>query len=222
MQEVRDRGDLQAPRHPEKMIERNIDQAKAEWWRLVTSVNPDMFLEEKTYTVLVGTGEYDLPAAGGADKDFYKDHGVDVYDSGRWWPMRRFQWADRNRLQDAGSDKLSTKWRIMGSKLYLRPSPIWTGDVKLWYIPASPVFASDSDTLDGIAGMEEYIILWCVIRGKLRDRYDARDWITLRLDLRGEIRDVLSDRSEQEPDEVRDVDREHFSSVFELGIPRTP
>jgi len=224
-QEIRDRGDLQAPRHDQDYLDRMLDQGHAEFHRMIVSVCPDQFLELKTYDIpadLIGADGDELALPTSPDAEFYKENGVDVSEGGRWYPLRRHRHSERNQLQDTGVEKMVTKYRVMGNVLKLRPTPSWTSQVRLWYVPAAAPFSDDATSFDGINGYDEYLILWCVIRGKMRDRYDATEFERQLMELKFRIIEEYSDRGESEPDRVRDVDREFINNVFELGLPGAP
>jgi hypothetical protein len=216
--EVMERGDFKSVRHPQAEVDRRLDQGAAKLYRLLATCDPDLYLEYKEITVVSGTDTYAVPSKPGDSYDFWKARGVDVLFNGIWHPMKKFNHAERNQYQDC-STELGTRWRVLGGNLRLRPTPNWGGTVKLWYIPAPWVFENDSATLDGIAGYEEYVILWAVIKGKEKDRYDARDLKEDMMDIEAEIREQATSTDVAEPDRVRDVEAEGQVSGFYRGVP---
>lgn len=197
--EVRERGDFRSVRHPDADITRRINQSIAELYDLLVSVNQDYFLDSDDISVVSGTDSYSLDTA------FFKVLGVDVQFGSNWYPVRKFQWAERNQYQDGGTSQRDVRYRIMGQKLYLRPTPRWSGTVRVWFIPAPTVLSAGSDTFDGISGWEEYVIVDCVIKGKLKDEEPADEWMAIKGQLAGRIRDLAAERDPGEPDRVRDV-----------------
>jgi hypothetical protein len=200
--EVRNRGDFQSVRHTDAELTRSINESIAELYDLLVSSNKDYYLDSKDYSVVAGTDTYALPT------DFYKVVGVDVQDSSRWRLMRRFNWSERNQLQESAATKWNTRYRVMGSNLRLRPSPSWTGTIRFWYIPAPAELVNDGDTFDGIAGWEEYVITDCVIKGRVKDEDDVRDLLIAKEKLEKRIKHESHERDDGEPDRVRDVTAE--------------
>lgn len=201
--EIRDRGDLRSVRHTDDMLTRNVNQSIAELYDLLVSVSPDYFLSSDDISVSSGTANYALVS------DFYKCVGVDVQDSSNWHSLRRFNFAERNQMQQGGGvEKTGTRYRVMGSNLRLRPTPNWTGTVRLWYIPAPSVLSEDTDTFDGVSGWEEYVIVDCILKAKVRDEEDIQEVMAQKQILVGRIQELAAERDVSEPDRIRDVESE--------------
>ena len=215
--EVMERGDFKAVRHPQAEVDRRLDQGTAALYRLLVQANPDLYLEYKDITVSAGTDAYALPSKPGDSYDFWQCRGVDTLEGGTWHALRRFLFAERNQLQNT-STQLETRYRIVGGYLRLRPTPAWNGTIRLWYIPAPWVFAGDSATLDGIAGWEEYVVLWAIIKGKEKDRYETKDFKEDLIMLEQTIKSQAGDGSDRsEPGRIREVGREHC--LTPAGLP---
>lgn len=198
--EIQNRGDLRSIRHPDAQVDRNINQSIAELYDLLINADPDYYLSSDDISVTSGTANYALAS------DFYKAVGVDVQDTdSNWYVMRKFNFAERNQLQDTGTERLDARYRIMGSNLRLRPTPAWTGTVRLWYIPAPTVLTSDSDTFDGISGWEEFVIVDGIIKARVKDEEDITDVMAQKQMLIRRIENMAASRDTGEPDRVRDV-----------------
>jgi hypothetical protein len=117
---------------------RLLSQAHTSLWdRLVTASPPDYFLNDTTFATTAGTVAYALPA------DFYKLRRVQVTESaGRRRSLIPMQPDDR---------------------VMLLPPEAGTS-VVLEYIPTAPVLASTSDSIDGINGWEEMVVLTAAIK----------------------------------------------------------
>jgi hypothetical protein len=204
--EIRNRGDLLSVRHSDDELTRNINQSIADLYTQLVDLSKDYFLSSVDVSVTSGTANYNLSTAGAAD--VYKILGVDVQDSGRWYSLRRFNWSERNQLQDSGSTKRNTRYRVMADNVRLRPDPGWSGTLRVWYIPAPSVLSADSDTFDGIAGWEEYVILDCIIKARIKDEESYDSILNQKTILEKKIRAQANERDDGEPDRVRDVESE--------------
>ena len=107
---------------------------------LITNANSeDYFLNSSTVTLVSGTQTYDLPA------DFYKLRGVDLNMGSDTFPLRRYNFPQR----DVGS-RYSVPYRyryhIQGSSLRLTPSPSTNDTLTVWYIPSPKKFLEKTAT----------------------------------------------------------------------------
>jgi hypothetical protein len=107
---------------------------------LITNANSeDYFLNSSTVTLVSGTQTYDLPA------DFYKLRGVDLNMGSDTFPLRRYNFPQR----DVGS-RYSVPYRyryhIQGSSLRLTPSPSTNDTLTVWYIPSPKKFIEKTVT----------------------------------------------------------------------------
>ena len=107
-----------------------------------------------------GTREYDVPS------DFFKLVGVDAYDSSladEYQAMNHFNWSERYDSSYIGT-KSNTRHHIRGGKLYLHPTPTWSGTVRLEYIPTYTNMVNPSDTFSLGNNWQEWVILDGVIK----------------------------------------------------------
>lgn len=197
--DIRNRGDLLSSRHPDAELTRNINQSISELYRLLVSCNPDYYIDSDDITIVSGTADYALDSA------YYKTVGMDLLDGSIYYPMERFNFSERNRNQGNTTVKYSTMYRVMGSNVKFIPTPTWAGTVRHWFIPLLTDLTEDADTFDGIAGWEEYIVLDCLIKAKIKDECDITETAALKGALIKEIKDNAATRDKGEPNRVRDV-----------------
>jgi hypothetical protein len=201
--EVRDRGDLSSDRHTDAQVTRYINQSIAELYDIILEVTDDYWLESDDVTVSSGTATY---ALSGLTYDFYLLKGIDVQDGSTWRPLRRFNFSERNQNQTGSAEKWSTRYRIMGSNIRLRPTPQWSGTIRVWYIPVPTELSADGDTFDGVSGWEEYVIVDSIIKARVRDEEDVSDQMLQKSYLVERIRKAAAaGRDSSEPNRVRDV-----------------
>lgn len=137
-------------------VDKLINQTWKEVYEHVVMNQPERYLGSTTITTVTGTDTYAIPAS-----DFFKAKSVDVDINGRSRTVSMFKWEDRNRYQDGrGWDFDSpVAWRLYGNNIVFLPRPSGVYSVTLWYHPAPPLMTSGSDTIDGVAGWEEAVIV---------------------------------------------------------------
>ncbi len=104
---------------------------------------------ETTYTVTAnGAASYALPANFLGLIGVYRSVGEDFV------PLERFddKFKPGSRTGDA------SKYRVVGSNLVLYPKPS-SGTYDVVYIPVPGDMAADADTMDGVLGWEEFVVL---------------------------------------------------------------
>jgi hypothetical protein len=198
-QEVYELADVDLAYIDEPQMTRMINASLAELYDLVVASNKDHYAESTNVNVTSGTDSYTLAA------DHYRLVGVDIYDSGAWHLMKRFNIHERNQLQDGDGSEGSTSYRVVGGALKLRPTPTWSGTVRVWYIPAPPQLSLDTDTWDGIAGWEQYVVIDCCLKLGRKQKEDITELISEKASLAGRIKGLCCDLDDNEPDRVRDV-----------------
>lgn len=108
--------------------------------------------EEVEVVTATGAASYTLPADFFGLIGVYRTYGEDKV------PLERF--SDKFRPGSRTGD--ATMYRVQGSNLVLYPKPS-SGDYDLVYIPLPADMSADADTMDGVLGWEEFIVLDCSI-----------------------------------------------------------
>lgn len=121
---------------------------------------------ESTDTITAdGSDSYALPA------DFYAVLGVFRLDGNYRTMLPMHDLRYRGNSDVYGS---ATSYRVMGSAVTLLPKP-QTGTYELWYIPIPGDLTADDDTVDGVLGWEEYLVIDCAIKVLQKEESDTRD-----------------------------------------------
>lgn len=126
--------------------QRLLNQAIAKYWDLlVRGAPPDYFLTKTSFQTGPDTLEYPLPP------DFYK--------------LRRCQ-VDESNGRRRSLDNMQPDDRI------ILQAPVDAQTVHLEYIPAAPILVDPTDTLDGVNGWEEVIVLEACIKAYRKKNLD--------------------------------------------------
>lgn len=90
--------------------------------------------------------------------------------------IRPFTFAERNRYAVPNFQSFygvtNLRYRLNGSNLYLTPVPSQGQHLRLWYIPRMNQLVNDADTVDGISGWTEYIIIDAAIKCLQKEESD--------------------------------------------------
>lgn len=186
----------------------NINYAIAELRDIMISkVGDDYFATSQTYTLVSTTDTYALPA------DFYKVLWCEVLaDDGYYYKMKRFERSEKNM----GANPLVTiyspdiRYRLLGSNLQVTPiTRIGGRTIKLWYVPLPIELSSDSDTLDGMNGWDEYIVLRAAVMALEKEEQDTSA-LSVRLEqMRQRLESMTDNRDQSNP--MRIYDNEKYS-----------
>ena len=127
---------------------------------LVSAYGEDYFVASPAYTVTTdGVSElFALPS------DFYKLLGVDLQVTPQqWMTLKPFAFSERNKHSYPNYQSpygiTNLRYRPQGNFLWLRPLPMGAQTLRLWYVPKLAPLVNGTDTVDGVSGWTEYIIV---------------------------------------------------------------
>lgn len=201
LNEIYDRGEIDSEFVTRSEMISMVSTAYADYYAFLANLNPDLFLTSSNISVTSGTDTYDTP------DDFWRVMGVDVSYNGDWYILGRFNFASRNELQDSNANPPDLRYRVVNGDLMLVPSPSSAFTARLWYVPAPAVIRTESQTIDGIAGFEEYIRLHVLIQYDAKAEEDATLHASQLNALKQQMRSLAS-IDDGEPDMIRDCRRE--------------
>lgn len=161
-----------------------------------------------------GSTTYSMPD-GTAAPAFFKLLGVDLWISSaqttpaQWFTLHRFNMGERNRwtLPNAVAPYgyIGLRYRLEGSKLWLRPLPQAGQLIQVRYVPRLTALVQDTDVADLVSGWEEYIVLDCTIKCKVKAEDDVQVEMALLADITRQIEAAAENRDPGEPQTVVDV-----------------
>lgn len=173
-----------------------INQSYAELVDLLVSQDEEYYISSYDVTTAAGTTSYSLPA------DFYKLKGVDIREasgSGQFTQARPFQWNERNLLSNAvltpALNGPPCYYSMRGSNLILNPAPDGQRTVRIWYVPCATTLVSGSDTVDGVNGFEEYIVVDAAIKCLIKEEKDISALVMQKKDLLKRIERMAGSRN---------------------------
>jgi hypothetical protein len=149
-----------------------------------------------------GTNAYALPATHLATV------GIDYeVATGQYTPLRRLMTAERTHFQSSSGP--ATGYRLVGSDVILYPTPASGQVYRHVYIAAPAVLDADADTIDGVAGWEEFIVEDVARKMKVKEEGDTRPHDQAIALLMKQIDEEIEDRHLAAPRRVVNADDDH-------------
>lgn len=154
---------------------------------------------ETTQTIVAdGSDNYALPA------DYYGTLGVDFIESTDVFiEVPEYMFHERNDFGTSGSSH-ALGYRIIGTVIELLPKPT-TGSYRHIYLPAAVDLTTDSQTVDGVSGWEEFIVLDSAIKCYIKEEAASGPLDREREVIRREIQEAAENRAMQQPRVVADT-----------------
>jgi hypothetical protein len=152
-------------------------------------------------------------------QDFYKsllcEVALNPADPTSWVTLRKFQriqqnlWNAPNQYTFYGITNL--RYRLDGNFLHLVPIASAGQTVRLWYAPRPNILMADTDTVDGVSGWEEYIVVDACIKALTKKESDTSTFQAQKMALISRIESAGANRDISEPETVSDSRTRNFS-----------
>ncbi len=179
-----------------------IDTGYCKLYDLLVSRFQNYFLTSSAITTVAGQSDYTLPA------DFYKLQGLDQLDGTQTYTLLPFNFNERNQ-QNAQTVPLYPtplfRYVLKSSVLTLLPTPSDTKTLTLWYTPAPVKITAGNQTIDGIAGWEEYVVNDVCVQIRKKQDLDASGFEGERALAEKRILEMGQERDAGFPKKVTDV-----------------
>lgn len=180
-QRVRELVDIESNRHfTDAEVNSRISSAYGKYYAKLVASGLG-YAGETTQTITTtGASSYNLPS------DHMATLRVDYRaTTDYWFPLEEVLVQEIDRFQNTGSEAYG--FRLVGSTITLYPTPPTGQTYRHIYVPAPADLTTDSQTVDGVSGFEDGIVLDAAIRCLIkkedtdtaplereRDRVDAR------------------------------------------------
>lgn len=161
---------------------------------LISAYNDEYYVTTNVFSLVSGTASYALPS------DFYKAISVSLKSGNDYLRLNKFSYQSRNRNNffpyRNNRWSLRYSYRISGNNILFDPIPATTSEVELVYIPFAVNLSSDSDSLKGFSGWEEFIIIDAAIKALRKEETDTQELerdlarLTMRLQEMADSRDI--------------------------------
>ena len=176
-----------------------INGSASALYDMLVEAAEDYYVDKVVIPIVQGTNEYDLP------EDFYKVLGVDYYVNSKPVPMSRFNFRDRHLYNYLDARPEIVRYAIWGQQLVFKPMAPNIASVNLWYVPRITLLVNDADTLDGVNGWEEFIILDAAIKCMVKEESDPTVLVNQLNAVKDRIKTMSKDRDQGEPRTTTDI-----------------
>jgi len=186
-----------------------------EWNRYINSAAKELYeiliLKGLQYTTttdtisLNGTDDtYDLPS------NFFKLVGVDHNINNETYPMEEYTFQNRNLYNQQNTQRY-LRYRLVGEDMIrFNPKPS-AQEITIWYDPVLATLSDDTDTLNGVNGWEEYVIVRSALWAKIKEESETGDLKQDIAFLRDRIETAAENRDLGPAGQVTDVRRDRRS-----------
>lgn len=197
-----------------------INQSYFELYDLLVQKYGDNYFVASPYNFTTdGTNdEYTLPT------DFYKLLGVDLALSNStdsWVTIKPFNFAERNRYAVPNFQSFygitNLRYRLMGNKLKFTPIPQANQQMRIWYVPRMNTLVNNTDTVDGISGWTEYIIIDAAIKCLQKEESDTTVLMAQKIGIIERIENAAENRDAGFPRTVADVAFSNYEFPYGSG-----
>lgn len=192
-----------------------ISQSYKELWDILAQkFGDDYFVATPyIYTTTQNAQFYPLPV------DFKALLGVDIQlnsnDPNSWVTLRQFEFVQRNLFNYPNVFTFygvtNLRYRLNGTNLMIIPAPGGGLNIRLWYVPRPNQLIADTDTVDAIAGWEEYIVTDACIKALAKEESDVSIFGAQKKALLKRIEEAAENRNIGEPQRVSDIRRINFA-----------
>jgi len=172
---------------------------------LIMAYGEDYYVKPAPLEFAISGSEDDLPA------DFYKAVGVDAKIGGDYVTLKPFEFSERNRYSEPSSALLSNgspiRYKLFGDKIMWSTGAHTGTTVRIWYIPAMTELTDPADTINGVNGWEEIIVVDTAIKMKAKQEDDVNLLMVRKQELLRRIEKAAQDRDAGMPHRITDVSR---------------
>jgi hypothetical protein len=164
---VRSRGDFQLdPHKSDAEIMSWLSAAYGELYDILVSSGLDYYEASEDYTTTGLTDTYTMAA------DYYGTKRVDyIFSAETKWPVREISLRRLHQVSTSG--QRAAFYRTVGPNIILYPRPPAGQTYRHLYIPAPAKLTSLVQTIDGVSGWEEHLVVGAIIRGKEKSDLDT-------------------------------------------------
>lgn len=192
-----------------------ISQSYKELWNILEQkFGDDYFVAQPyTYTTQQGLQFYPLPL------DFKALLGVEValnpQDPNSWISLRQFEFVQRNLYNYPNVYTFygitNLRYRLNGNNLYIIPNPQSGQTIRIWYVPRPNQLINDTDTVDAVAGWEEYIVADVCIKALAKEESDVSIFAAQKTALIKRVEEEAENRNIGDPQKVSDSRLRNFA-----------
>lgn len=177
---------------------------------LVTAYGEDYYVATPYEFTTDGTNQtYALPS------DFYKLLGVDLNITGTGnnnqntpITLKPFKFNERNKFSYQNIQMYrgtNLRYRLKGNDVYFNLVPQSGQLCRVWYVPQMTKLVDDADTLNGVSGWQEYVLIDAALKMLAKQNLDVSVLAAQKAAMIKRINDTAANRDAGEPQCVSDT-----------------
>lgn len=182
--------------------------------KVVTAFGDDYYvMTPYTYTTGQNQQMYPLPA------DFYKlllcEVALNPQDPNSYVTLKQFNLIQKNLFNYPNQYTMygitNLRYRLNGNNLMIVPQTQGGQTIRIWYVPRPNQLISLYDTLDGVAGWEEYVVADVCIKMLAKEESDTSVFGAQKAMMSQRLDEMSKNRNIGEPQTVSDSKYRNFS-----------
>ncbi len=118
-----------------------------------------------------------------------------VPSTNQYVPLKLVQENELHQYYTGGGSSAPTGYRIAGANIVLLPAGTTVGTCIHYYVPAPADITAGATTVDGVSGWEEFIVLDCAIKARLKQESSVTELVRERDMILARIEDMAMNRS---------------------------
>jgi hypothetical protein len=134
-----------------------LNSAGASFYRKFVQTGLVNYKSTQTITTVAGTAATALAAT------YYGTLGVYYSDSGKLYKLKEVPFSEHHKYSWNGNSDPAVGFMIDGSNITLFPTPASVKTYLHYYVPVYTKLVNGTDTIDGINGLEEYMVISAAI-----------------------------------------------------------
>lgn len=125
-----------------------------------------------------------------------------------------FMFAERNRYSvpnmQAFYGLTNLRYRLTGTNVFFTPTPAFGQVIRMWYVPRMTQLVTLTDTVDGVSGWTEYIIVDTAIKMMQKEESDVSVLMAQKQALIVRIESAAENRDQGNPQVVSDSQSQNW------------
>jgi hypothetical protein len=171
---------------------------------IASKVGDDYFATSQSISLSDASETYALPA------DFYKLLWAEILSNdGYYYKLSRFEISEMNSSAHVASFAVpQIKYRLRENNIWFNPlSALGGRTARIWYVPLLTELSSDSDTVNGFNGWDEFIILKSARKALVKEEQDVSEIDGELIGLYQRIEAMAENRDQAQPMRIQDSER---------------
>lgn len=191
----------------------NINKSYYELYDLLITTYEDYYVAPRLSFQTDGASQfYDLPNGQNYSSApaLYKLYGVDCgldNSANAWITLKKFDFISRNRyvypqITSTFLGVFNLQYRMLDKQIMFIPPPAGNQTIGLWYYPRLKWLLKDTDSMDGVSGWDDYVIVDAAIKALRKEESDTSELEREKMALIDRINGAAQNRDAGQPDTI--------------------